>query len=66
MKNRKGSLLKNVATSKFKSQDRFRFDGHQPTNVDFTSVSKYKIQELTPNKAEGYGDRVDRLRTVLL
>jgi len=40
----------NVETGKIKSQYRFRFDGHQPTNVDFTSFSKYKIQDLTPSR----------------
>jgi len=37
-----------VGTGNIKSQDRFRFDGGQATNLDFTSLSKYKIQDLTP------------------
>ena len=38
----------NAGTGKIKSQAPFRFDGRQPTNVDLISLSKYKIQDLTP------------------
>ncbi len=44
----RASLL-SVGTDKIKSQDRFRFDGRQPTNVDFTPGQNSMKASLTPN-----------------
>jgi len=44
----RASLL-SVGTGKIKSQNRFRFDGRQPSNVGFTPGKNSKKASLTPD-----------------
>ena len=59
VKNIKGSYLKYVGTGKIKSQDRFRFDGGQATNVDlklfrlFDGLIEWKTRIHRPDPHDG-------------
>ena len=49
-------LIKKVGTGKIKSQDRFRFDEHQPTNVDLTASTGTveKIDKIVMSDPDDY------------